>query len=203
MNAILPRLTCKVSFSELVKYKRVGAYYSLPALIYTLSNNLTFYNLTLFDAGTFRVLYNLRVLTSGLLFQWFFKRPLSSLKWFALLLLVVVSSSLCPPQFSGLHDQPVARLECRSSLASILHFPPLLFEQPWGRIDRIFIEERPRDEHSRAKSLFISVQYGIQFGDNDCVRLKPFQPYTIFRVWPRPTLRLTGTLEDTTLLPLS
>ena len=42
------------------------------------------------DAGTYYVLYNLRILISGLITQIIFRKTLGGLKWFALILLVVV-----------------------------------------------------------------------------------------------------------------
>src|SRR5689334_153838 len=42
------------------------------------------------DAGTYYVLYNLRILISGLITQIIFRKALGGLKWFALVLLVVV-----------------------------------------------------------------------------------------------------------------
>lgn len=46
------------------------------------------------DAGTFWVLYNLRILISGVITQIVFTKPLGQLKWLALLLLVVVRAAV-------------------------------------------------------------------------------------------------------------
>jgi len=68
---------------------RVGIYYAFPAVIYALYNFLFFLNLTFFDPVSYRVLINMRILWSGLLFQIFFGESLGTKKWFALVLLML------------------------------------------------------------------------------------------------------------------
>lgn len=67
----------------------MGVYYAVPAFIYTLYNSLFFLNLRFFDPVSYRVLINMRVLFSGVLFQIIFSRQLGLLKWIALVLLMV------------------------------------------------------------------------------------------------------------------
>eukprot|EP00762_Andalucia_godoyi_P003911 ANDGO_05685.mRNA.1 CMP-sialic acid transporter 2 len=65
----------------------MGVKYCIPACIYSVYNVLVFVNLLAFDPGVYRVLINIRVVTSGLLFQFFFGKQLGQRKWIALLIL--------------------------------------------------------------------------------------------------------------------
>ena len=67
----------------------MGIYFAVPAFIYTLYNSLFFFNLIHFDPVSYRVLINMRILWSGILFQIFFSKRLGWQKWFALFLLML------------------------------------------------------------------------------------------------------------------
>eukprot|EP00474_Spongospora_subterranea_P010839 CRZ11297.1 hypothetical protein [Spongospora subterranea] len=67
---------------------RNGLFLIVPAAIYVLYNGLAFVNLRLMDPATYRVLVNSRIIFSGVLLQYFFKRLLSVRQWLALLLLL-------------------------------------------------------------------------------------------------------------------
>eukprot|EP00742_Colponemidia_sp_Colp-10_P013477 GILJ01015223.1.p1 GENE.GILJ01015223.1~~GILJ01015223.1.p1 ORF type:complete len:293 (-),score=24.58 GILJ01015223.1:500-1312(-) len=62
---------------------------SVPALLYVVVNLLIFYNLTVFDAPTYRILINVRVLITAILVQVIFRKRLLPLQWLALFMLVV------------------------------------------------------------------------------------------------------------------
>jgi len=68
---------------------RVCLYYAIPSGIYALYNNLTFFNLTYFDPGTYEVVMQTRVLFTGLLYTWTLQRALTHRQWMALILLTV------------------------------------------------------------------------------------------------------------------
>mmetsp|Transcript_43647 Transcript_43647/g.110107 ORF Transcript_43647/g.110107 Transcript_43647/m.110107 type:complete len:345 (+) Transcript_43647:73-1107(+) len=68
---------------------RVGVYFAVPAAIYGVYNGLFYLNLTFFDPISYRVLINMRILWSGVLFQLFFQKRLGMQRWFALLLLLL------------------------------------------------------------------------------------------------------------------
>lgn len=68
---------------------KVGVYYAVPSGIYALYNNLTYYNLTHFDPGTYQVVMQTRVLFTGILFTYILKKLLTRRKWFALVLLTL------------------------------------------------------------------------------------------------------------------
>jgi hypothetical protein len=67
----------------------MGMYFAVPALVYTVYNSLFFLNLVFFDPVSFRVLINIRILWSGLLYQFFFKQQLGTRKWIALGVLAI------------------------------------------------------------------------------------------------------------------
>lgn len=63
--------------------------YMVPAFLYCLYNNLSFYNLAVFDPTTYYLLLQLRVVITGVLFQIIFKKYLSRKQWLSLLLLTL------------------------------------------------------------------------------------------------------------------
>eukprot|EP01094_Clydonella_sp_ATCC50884_P029911 TRINITY_DN9554_c0_g1_i1.p1 TRINITY_DN9554_c0_g1~~TRINITY_DN9554_c0_g1_i1.p1 ORF type:complete len:280 (+),score=92.79 TRINITY_DN9554_c0_g1_i1:355-1194(+) len=67
----------------------MGVYFAVPAFIYTLYNSLFFFNLIHFDPVSYRVLINMRIIWSGVLFQVFFAKSLGWKRWIALFLLMV------------------------------------------------------------------------------------------------------------------
>ena len=67
----------------------MGIYFAVPAFLYMIYNWLSFVNLNLFDPASFKVLINMRILFSAVLFQLFFSRSLGWTKWVALVLLMI------------------------------------------------------------------------------------------------------------------
>lgn len=61
--------------------------YMVPAGLYCIYNNLVFYNLALFDPGTYNVLMQLRIVMTGVLHQAIFGRKLNKNQWGAMLLI--------------------------------------------------------------------------------------------------------------------
>ena len=66
---------------------RTGLYYAVPSGIYALYNNLTYWNLTNFDPGTYQVFMQTRVIFTGVLFCYIMKKSLGQRKWVALVTL--------------------------------------------------------------------------------------------------------------------
>lgn len=81
----------KNSFMSLLregaKNKVVLAFYMVPASLYCLYNNLAFANLASFDPTTYFMFMQTRLLLTGLIYQFLFKRPLSGKQWLSLLVL--------------------------------------------------------------------------------------------------------------------
>lgn len=78
------------SIKEFVEYANRGSMFFMLGLIYCLYNLLRYYALTISDPGTYRVMINLRVATTGLLYQVFkVGDPLTPRKWSALVLLML------------------------------------------------------------------------------------------------------------------
>lgn len=61
----------------------------VPAGLYTIQNNLLFYALSLLDAATYQVTYQLKILTTAMFSVWMLKRRISKQQWFSLVLLIV------------------------------------------------------------------------------------------------------------------
>lgn len=59
----------------------------IPALLYTLQNNLLFVSISNLDAATFQVSYQLKIFTTALLMVFMLRRSLTLVQWFALFLL--------------------------------------------------------------------------------------------------------------------
>ncbi|TYZ65482.1 hypothetical protein PybrP1_010328 [[Pythium] brassicae (nom. inval.)] len=73
---------------------RESLYYAVPSFLYMIDNNLTYVILRFVDPATLSVLWNLKILTTAVLFRFVLKRPLSEIRKIAiaLLLLGVVTS---------------------------------------------------------------------------------------------------------------
>lgn len=63
--------------------------YMVPAFLYCAYNYLAFVNLSLFDPTTYFILLQLRVILTGIVYQCVFKKDLSKIQWFSLVLLTV------------------------------------------------------------------------------------------------------------------
>jgi len=76
---------------------------SVPALLYTVQNNLVYVALGCLEMVTFQVLYQVKLLLTALLAVFFLGQRLSAQRWFALLVLtagviiVELSTSDTPP----------------------------------------------------------------------------------------------------------
>jgi len=68
---------------------RSGLPYAIPSLLYAIYNNLTFYNLNLFDPGTYQLFMQTRILFTGVLFSIVLRHALSVRKWCALFVLTL------------------------------------------------------------------------------------------------------------------
>ncbi|CAG2178550.1 unnamed protein product, partial [Oppiella nova] len=74
---------------EMVKNHKVLVLYLVPAFLYCLYNNLSFINLSSYDPTTYYLLLQLRVVVTGVIYQFLFNRILSKAQWFSLILLTM------------------------------------------------------------------------------------------------------------------
>jgi drug/metabolite transporter (DMT)-like permease len=95
---------------------RKGCLFAGPALIYAVYNALVFVNLALFDAASYQVLMNTRIVIAGILFEKIFNRRLGLVRWCAIVILVIGVSVL---QIRGGGDDA-------TGLASIIQLRPAL-----------------------------------------------------------------------------
>jgi len=69
--------------------------FAIPALLYALHNNIIFIALELISPVTYQLFNNIKIVTTGLVFRVFLKRPLRINQWMAIVLLPL---SLCVTQ---------------------------------------------------------------------------------------------------------
>lgn len=103
---------------DIVNGRKVLLLYLVPAFLYCLYNNLAFINLASFDPTTYFLLLQFRVVITGVIYQLLFKRQLSMIQWFSLMLLTV---GCIVKQAGGLHvSSTTSSLVLNSSLLLIL-----------------------------------------------------------------------------------
>lgn len=71
------------------KYSWVFVLYLVPAILYSLYNNLSFLSLAYLDPVTYSMFMQIRLLLTGLIYQILFKKTLSRKQWFSLTILTV------------------------------------------------------------------------------------------------------------------
>lgn len=71
---------------------------AIPAVLYTIQNNLQYVAVSNLDAATFQVTYQLKILTTAIFSVMILGRTLSMRKWLSLLLLIVGVSIIQVPQ---------------------------------------------------------------------------------------------------------
>lgn len=76
-------------FTDAIQHSKLMLSYFVPAFMYSLYNNLAFHNLASYDPTTYFLLLQFRVVVTGVVFQILFKKQLSRMQWFSLLLLTV------------------------------------------------------------------------------------------------------------------
>lgn len=134
---------------------KVGIYYAVPSGIYALYNNLTYYNLQLFDPGTYQVFMQTRVLFTGILFTWILKKILSRRKWVSLVLLTV---GVMVKNFAGVtvNDWRVSFMLFQASLSAFA-----------GVYNEYLLKDQPSMDVNEANffmysfALFFNLGYGL------------------------------------------
>ncbi|KAI8935420.1 hypothetical protein NX059_008000 [Plenodomus lindquistii] len=79
---------------------------AIPAVLYTIQNNLQYVAVSNLDAATFQVTYQLKILTTAILSVIMLGRVLSPRKWLSLVLLIIGVSIIQVPQATAeVHDK--------------------------------------------------------------------------------------------------
>ena len=92
--------------------------FAIPALLYSINNNLFVYILRIVPGSVFQMLCNLRSLYTGVLFYFLMDRRLSGQQWVALLLLVC-GAALC--QYANIDDTSHLRVSQWGVLLSVVY----------------------------------------------------------------------------------
>ena len=87
--SIFCRNSARSLFTEGWKHKKILYYYMVPAILYCFYNNLAFTNLAIFDPTTYFMFMQTRLLLTGVIYQFLFKRKLSGRQWISLLILTL------------------------------------------------------------------------------------------------------------------
>lgn len=125
-----PRETCKML---------------VPAGLYTVQNNLLFYALSLLDAATYQVTYQLKILTTAMFSVWMLKRRISTQQWLSLVLLIIGVAFVQVPtgdnkaaeaagldRYHQLLGLMAVLMSCMSSGFSGIYLEKLLKEITWS-----------------------------------------------------------------------
>lgn len=75
--------------SEIFKNVKILLLYFVPAFLYCLYNNLAFVNLASYDPTTYYLLLQLRVVVTGLIYEFLFRKKLTKSQWSCLILLTI------------------------------------------------------------------------------------------------------------------
>ena len=82
-------LILKPESTQMTKDWRTVSLFLVPSAIYLAQNNVQFLFLKYVDPSSYQVLGNLKIASTGILYRLFLKRRLSTLKWVALVLLLI------------------------------------------------------------------------------------------------------------------
>jgi UDP-sugar transporter A1/2/3 len=123
-TAVLMCELIKASISYLIYYRSAANanvfkdifsdkwyFLAVPAILYTIQNNLQFIAASALDAATFQVTYQLKILTTALCSVWLLHRSLSFQKWGALVILtcgVILVQFPSPSAHTEVHGPSVA-----------------------------------------------------------------------------------------------
>jgi len=137
-------------FSPLSSFPLLSAFPNSPrwqvgtAIIYATANILAYMNLQLLDPPTYRVLINTRIIFSGVLLFAIFNKSLSSLQWFALVLLMIGCTTEQLGSFNLENGYfPLILMTCQAFCSSLggVYFQWILQKSP-GEIKNVgFLEK--------------------------------------------------------------
>ena len=101
ISIYLAENSTKNLLKEVLANQKLFLLYFIPAALYCLYNNLAFVSLVNFDPTTYYILLQLRMVVTGVIYQIVFKRRLTAVQWFSLILITVGCLVKNSSQFSG------------------------------------------------------------------------------------------------------
>ena len=123
------RYSAKTLLFDCVKNRKVLFQYMIPACLYCFYNNLAFTNLANFDPTSYFMFMQTRLLMTGIIYQFLFRRKLSCKQWISLLILTVgcMLQKLNPDFFNKtkVEDDKISEyafMEEKSQISSALLF---------------------------------------------------------------------------------
>jgi UDP-sugar transporter A1/2/3 len=79
----------QVLYQEIIEQPSELLNIAVPSIVYTIQNNVLYFALSHLDAATFQVGYQLKILTTAIFSIFMLGRTISTLQWFALILLTI------------------------------------------------------------------------------------------------------------------
>ncbi|KAJ1558298.1 hypothetical protein HK096_002434 [Nowakowskiella sp. JEL0078] len=92
----------------------------IPAVLYLVQNNLQYVSLTLLDAATVQVTYQMKIITTAIFSVILLNRKLSVIKWFSLVLLTFGIAMVQLPSNSSTSDVNPGNVEKLIGLSAII-----------------------------------------------------------------------------------
>jgi len=142
--------------THIYSQRNAGVYFAVPALLYLAYNCLSFINLNTFDPASFKVLINMRILFSAVLFQLFFSKRLPLTKWCALVLLMIACGvNQIDPSFS-----------LSASLSSLSFVGIQAFMSSLGGVYSEFLLKKDVEVSMNVKNMYLylfSISFNVAF----------------------------------------
>ncbi|KAL5249976.1 hypothetical protein ACHWQZ_G015898 [Mnemiopsis leidyi] len=124
-------------------------YYFVPAVLYCLYNNLQFTSLSWFDPTSYFVLMQFRVVVTGVLFQFIFKKQLTRMQWLSLILLTIG----CTVQ--RLQENDIGKLSLNVNIYLILILMQILSSCFAGVYTEFLLKTLGRDTDVMVQNVFL------------------------------------------------
>ena len=126
-------------------------YYFVPAFLYCIYNNLQFTCLSWFDPTSYFVLMQFRVVVTGVLFQFIFKKQLTRLQWLSLILLTMGCT------FKQLQENDIGKLSLNVNIYLLLILIQILSSCFAGVYTEFLLKTLGKDTDAMVQNVFLSL----------------------------------------------